>query len=99
MVATGCLLDLLPRVLPAGWFLNVQDPITTPESLPEPDAAVIRGSRRDYRERRPMAADVGLIIEVADTSLAQDRGTKKRVYARVGIPVYWIVNLNTSRIA
>jgi hypothetical protein len=32
-------------------------------------------------------------VEVADTSLAQDRGNKKRLYARAAIPIYWIVNL------
>ena len=93
IVATGLLLDLLPRLLPAGWFLNVQDPIATADSLPEPDAALIRGARRDYLARRPTAADIALLVEVADTSLEQDRGLKKRAYARAGIPVYWIVNL------
>jgi Uma2 family endonuclease len=93
IVATGLLLDLLPRLLPAGWFLNVQEPIATVDSLPEPDAGLIRGARRDYLARRPTAADIALLVEVADTSLEQDRGLKKRAYARAGIPVYWIVNL------
>jgi hypothetical protein len=39
-----------------------------------------------------------LAIEVADTSLRQDRGPKKRLYARAGIAVYWIVNLKARRI-
>jgi Uma2 family endonuclease len=98
MVATGFLLDLLPRVLPQGWFLNMQDPITTPDSLPEPDAVIIRGSRREYLEHRPTATDAALVIEVADTTLRTDQGTKKRLYARVGIPVYWIVNLVEGQI-
>ncbi len=98
MVATGLLVDLFPRLLPAGWLLTVQDPIATPDSLPEPDAAIVRGARRDYRERRPTAADVAMVVEVADTSLQQDRGTKKRLYARAGIPIYWIVNLGERQI-
>jgi Uma2 family endonuclease len=93
MVATGLLLDLFPRILPAGWFLTMQDPITLADSLPEPDAAVIRGARRDYLERHPSAADVAFIVEVADTTLDQDQNFKKRLYARAGIPVYWIANL------
>ena len=92
-VAAGLLLDLLPRLLPSGWFLTVQDPIVTLDSLPEPDAALIRGARREYLERRPTAADIALVVEVADTSLEQDRSLKKRLYARAGIVVYWIVNL------
>jgi Uma2 family endonuclease len=93
LVATGLLVDLLPRLLPAGWYLSVQDPIETTDSLPEPDIAAVRGARRDFLERRPTAADVALVVEVADTSLQQDRDTKKRLYARAGIAVYWIVNL------
>jgi Uma2 family endonuclease len=98
LVATGLLLDLLPPLLPGGWLLSVQDPVATVDSVPEPDAAVIRGARRDYRERRPAAADVALVVEVADSSLQQDRGAKKRLYARAGIAVYWIVNLVEDQI-
>lgn len=45
-----------------------------------------------------MAADVGLVIEVADSSLLRDQRDKTRIYARAGIPVYWIVNLVDRRI-
>src|SRR5699024_8044571 len=41
----------------------------------------------------PRARDVAMIVEVADASLSRDRSIKKRVYARAGVPVYWIVNL------
>jgi Uma2 family endonuclease len=36
-------------------------------------------------------------MEVADTSLRRDRSTKRRIYARAGIPVYWIANLPGRR--
>lgn len=91
--ANSRLHDLLSQLVPAGWFVNSQDPITTLESEPEPDGSVIRGSRRDYLNRHPAPQDVGLIGEVADSSLTYDRGIKKRVYARAAIPVYWIINL------
>jgi Uma2 family endonuclease len=39
---------------------------------------------------------VVLVGEVADVSLDRDRGIKKRIYARAGIAVYWIVNLVDS---
>ena len=38
------------------------------------------------------------MVEVADVSLRRDRSIKKQVYARAGIPVYWIVNLPERRI-
>jgi Uma2 family endonuclease len=68
-------------------------PITLADSVPEPDIAVIRGPLDQYNERHPAAGDVGLVIEVADTSVEEDQGWKQQIYARARIPTYWIVNL------
>jgi Uma2 family endonuclease len=87
----------LERLLPAGWYADSQEPITTVESEPEPDVLVARGEVADDLERHPGPRDVALVVEVADTSLRRDRGTKKRIYARAGIPVYWIANLPGRR--
>jgi Uma2 family endonuclease len=73
--------------------VDSQEPFTTGDSEPEPDVMVVRGALRDYPDGHPRAEHVALVVEVADTSLRTDRGTKKRAYARAGIPVYWIVNL------
>lgn len=75
-----------------------QDPIDIPEldSVPQPDLVWIR--RGNYRRKRPSAADVLLLIEVADSSLSQDRGRKARIYAEVGLADYWIVNLRDETI-
>ncbi|HVK17875.1 MAG TPA: Uma2 family endonuclease, partial [Fimbriiglobus sp.] len=43
--------------------------------------------------RHPGAGDIGIIIEVSDSTLAFDRRDKGRIYARAGIPVYWVVNV------
>lgn len=83
----------LEKLVPSGWYVRVQDPITTLESEPEPDVSVVRGSEDDYPDRHPSPADTGLIVEVAESSLARDRSIKKRIYARAKVPVYWIVNL------
>jgi Uma2 family endonuclease len=88
----------IERLVPAGWFLGSENPLTTLDSEPEPDVTVVRGARRDYKMRHPGPADVVLVIEVADSSLRRDRTLKKRIYARAGIPVYWIVNLVDRRI-
>jgi Uma2 family endonuclease len=84
---------LLLSRLPQGWIIRVQLPITTADSEPEPDVAVARGPLENYDTRHPGARDVGLVVEVADTTLAQDRGMKSRLYARARIPTYWIVNI------
>ena len=60
---------LTPR-LPEGWFCRGQSAITTDDSEPEPDIAVVRGSELDYLARHPGAADMALVIEVADSTLA-----------------------------
>src|SRR5690349_17643007 len=91
------ILDLLEgellRIIPAAWFLRSQRAVTLGESEPEPDVAVVRGPRDRYRTSHPVAADCGLLIEVADSSLLIDRHDKGRIYAHTGIPVYWVVNV------
>jgi Uma2 family endonuclease len=84
--------NLFPR-RPGGWGIRVQSAITLPDSQPEPDFVLARGSSADYETRHPEAADIGLVMEVADSSLLRDQRDKTRIYARAGIVTYWIVNL------
>lgn len=83
----------LQSCLPPGWTIRIQSAITLSDSEPEPDLAVIRGRSRSYIHRHPGPADIGLLIEVSDASIGRDRNDKGRIYARAGIPVYWIINL------
>jgi Uma2 family endonuclease len=63
-----------------------------------PDVVVARGGDDIYDDRIAEAADVALVIEVADTTLHIDRDVKAREYATAGIPEYWIVNLPERRL-
>ena len=90
---TGLIRQIFGQLIPSGWDVDAQEPITTTDSEPEPDISVVRGDRFDYIHHHPTPEDTALIIEVADTTLRLDRGRKKRVYARAGVPIYWIVNL------
>lgn len=90
--------DALRGMLPAGWRVRVRSAITTADSEPEPDLAIVRGAARDYLGRHPGPQDIVLLIEVADSTLAKDRGLKGRLYARAGIPTYWIINLVDARV-
>jgi hypothetical protein len=83
---------VLAALLPAGWHIRSQDPITLADSEPEPDRAVVRGTLEDYSLRHPRGTDIGLLIEIADASLVTDR-YKANIYAADAIPAYWIVNL------
>jgi len=85
--------EALESIIPQGWYVDSQEPITTLDSEPEPDVIVVRGNPRDYAERHPAPADVALVVEVADATLRRDRTLKLRIYASAGIPVYWILNL------
>ncbi|WP_058557024.1 Uma2 family endonuclease [Thiohalocapsa sp. ML1] len=73
-------------------YLRTQKPLAIDAtSEPEPDVAVVPGSPRDYVHHHPTTALH--IVEVADSSLDYDRSRKARVYARNGVPDYWIINL------
>jgi Uma2 family endonuclease len=70
--------------------VQIQDPVgVADDSEPQPDVAVIPNG--DYADEHPTKAL--LLIEVAESSLKKDRRIKGRIYARAGIPEYWIVNV------
>jgi Uma2 family endonuclease len=72
------------------YALRPQLPLAVDEhNLPEPDLALVR---IDYTGR-PAVSDTYVVIEVADSSITFDRRDKQRVYARSGVPEYWIVNV------
>ncbi len=83
----------LVKLVPSGWRVRIQLPITLSESEPEPDAAICQGDRRTFDARHPSGSEIAIVIEVADSSLATDRAFKGPIYARAGIPRYWIVNI------
>jgi Uma2 family endonuclease len=88
----------LLRATPPGWDLRVQSAVTLLDSQPEPDFAIVRGSAADYETRHPEPADIGQLVEVADSSLLRDQRDKTRIYARANIACYWIVNLVDRRV-
>jgi Uma2 family endonuclease len=82
----------LRAVLPPGWIVRLQAPVSLDdESEPEPDLVVVPGRPGDYRESHP--AHPALAVEVAESSLEFDRERKGSLYARASIADYWIVNL------
>lgn len=97
-VATRLIRQALEGIIPTGWYVDTQEPLTTADSEPEPDVMVVRGETRQYLDRHPGPQDVALVVEVADSTLQRDRLLKKRLYAAAGIPLYWIVNLLDSQI-
>jgi Uma2 family endonuclease len=77
--------------------VRVQGPVRVPpRSIPQPDLALLRP--RSYWHEGATTSDALLVIEVSDTSLQYDRTVKLRLYARAGIPEYWIVDVNTDTV-
>ena len=85
-------LPILQTVFSPGHFVRVQTGFPTSlDTDPGPDLAVVPGSPRDYVQAPRRAA---LIVEVADSSLAYDRGEKSNLYAAAGVPEYWVLDVN-----
>jgi len=91
--AVDAIVEALRATLPQMWCRK-EDPVRIADfDEPEPDVAVVRGNRDDYRDRIPEPKDVVLLVEVAESTLDRDRGEKRRAYASGGILDYWIINL------
>ena len=82
----------LSRALPDSYEVRPQGPLTLLDSEPEPHLAVVLADRPEGLEQHPRSAL--LVVEVSGSSLALDRSVKARIYARAGIPEYWMVNLH-----
>jgi len=90
------LLRHLSRSVAESAVIRCQNPLRLDEfSEPEPDIAILRPRADCYTTAHPGPADVLLVIEVADSSLAYDLGTKVPLYARHGIPEVWVIDAAT----
>jgi Uma2 family endonuclease len=85
---------VLVRLVPPGWYVNFEASVVVgPGKVPLPDLLVIRGEPDDNPDRYTDAPEVGLLIELAYTSLKRDLGRKMQGDARAGFPTYWVVDL------
>ncbi len=93
----GLLAEKLRAAYGTGYALREEKPLELPDSLPEPDVAVVRGTQLDYAARHPNGADAVLVVEVAVTSQVVDH-EKARLYARAGVPVLWLLDVPARRL-
>ncbi len=63
---------------------------------PQPDVALLRRPAERYRTTHPTPEDVLLMVQVADSTLAEDRAVKMPLYARFGIREAWLVDIPHS---
>jgi Uma2 family endonuclease len=81
------------------FFVQTEKPVALPGAegeitQPQPDAAVTLAPTTSYTESNPGPQDVSLVVEVSDTTLRLGLTTKALLYARVGIPEYWVMDVN-----
>ena len=86
-----------------GEYINVETtidvaPEDNPSSEPVPDAIVLNRPTGQIDLDNPQPADLRLVVEVSDTSLRFDLGAKARLYARAGIPDYWVLDVNGRKL-
>ncbi len=81
------------------YVVRVQGPLRlSRETEVLPDILLLRPPAAQYATRHPEPPDVLLVVEVAETSLTYDRDVKGPLYARHGIPEYWLVDLEADRV-
>ena len=97
---------LLTRLLQR-WFGEdftwIQLPITVPNperntNDPEPDGAITALPYTNFLARHPGPEDIALLVEVSDSTLKSDLGTKARLYGRIGIAEYWVADIPARRL-
>lgn len=85
--------DALQRRVGNDWKLRLQSAVQLDESTAEPDVAVVPGPLGRFRYEHPRPHEVGLLIEISNTTLPYDRGSKRRTYARNNVAHYWVLNV------
>jgi Uma2 family endonuclease len=73
-------------------------PTDRESSLPEPDLAVLADAKLDLSQRHPNGRELTLLIEVSDTTLRHDAVKKRDLYARAGVPEYWVLDIKGRRL-
>lgn len=90
--------DYLRRNLQGLALVREAHPITLSCSEPEPDIAIAVPPDERYKDRHPQVDDIFWLIEVANSTQAYDLNDKKQIYARDGIPEYWVADLTNRQL-
>lgn len=91
----GTITRVFYRTFDNRYLVRVQDPIVLSDrSQPQPDVTLLQLREDNYISELPTAADVVLVVEISDSTLAFDLGAKVPRYAEGGIPETWIVDVN-----
>lgn len=99
VASVGALTHLLVLAIGERGVVFPQSPVQLDShNEPQPDFVLAKPRPQGYRAALPTPEDVLLIIEVAASSLAYDRGLKLALYALHRIPEVWIVNVAAQEV-
>lgn len=73
-------------------------PVTLDNSEPEPDIAIVRLPETIYRQHHPYPEDIYWLVEISQKTLKKDLEAKSTIYARNGIPEYWVIDWQNNRV-
>ncbi|BAU67217.1 hypothetical protein STA3757_46270 [Stanieria sp. NIES-3757] len=90
--------DYLRKLLEGKAYIRDAHPITLDNSEPEPDIAIVRLPHSIYAQHHPYAEDIYWLIEVSNETLTKDLAQKTIIYARNGIPEYWVIDLRNNKL-
>jgi Uma2 family endonuclease len=80
------------------YWVRIQMPLDlSPISVPNPDLAVVPGSRPSWWDKDNPSTAL-LIVEISDSTIGIDRRRKGSIYASSGISDYWVLNLNHKKL-
>ena len=93
------LTKLFVRNLDDNATISIQNPIRINQRTePEPDFVIAKFRKDEYGSKKITPKDTYLVVEVASSSLEYDRRVKIPLYAKAGIPEYWIINVDKKQI-
>jgi Uma2 family endonuclease len=87
-----------PIICDCSWATALKFGIQAHHSEPIPDIAIVQPLGALYLDHHPYSENIFWLIEFAKTTLKKDLGAKKELYATVGIPEYWVVDLQDSQL-
>jgi Uma2 family endonuclease len=93
--------DTLRPHLPTDWLIWPENPIALDARHASlPDVTVVRGPLERYHreDRHPQIGEVGLLVEIAVTSLPRDLTLRAETFARALVPAYWVADVQGHRI-
>jgi Uma2 family endonuclease len=88
-----CLMSWFYKNCSEDFVVRCQLTLELVDSMVDPDLALVRGPVDRFRQSHPKGQDAALVVEVSDTSLAQDLGDKLSAYSLAKVPEYWVVDI------